>query len=75
MFGYKDIHNNIKIDAKFRSCRNFRYGLAVVYLPYEDKGDFTEMVNTAGVIDTNGNLIFSDFSVVQDYNEKGLTWA
>ena len=79
LFGYKDYKGKIKIEAKYDYCHSFRNGLAVVNInkkteEISDAG-ITDRVNSTAVIDTNGNLIASEFTAVNDYGKNGLTWA
>lgn len=82
LFGYKDIKGNIIIEPKYKLCRMFCNGVAVVkYEKDQLKTDsisdssITESLNSKGVIDTDGNMVVTDYAVINDYNKDGLTWA
>ena len=75
LFGYKDANGKVKIEANYRSCHQFCDGVAVVRDIKKPINDIGEMLNNAGVIDTDGHLIVSDYTHIQNYNNKGLTWA
>lgn len=82
LFGYKDIEGNIKIEPKYEFCRMFSNGVAVVkYKKDQEKNDkisdssITESLNSTGVIDVNGNMVVTDYAIINDYNKDGLTWA
>lgn len=80
LFGYKDIQGNIIIEAQYDYCHNFKRGVAVVN--YRNKAldnvtdfDITEGLNCSGIIDTNGNLLAKDFTMINDMGNNGRTWA
>lgn len=82
LFGYKDIEGNIKIEPKYEFCRMFSNGVAVVkYKKDQEKNDKisdssnTVSLNSTGVIDVNGNMVVTDYAIINDYNKDGLTWA
>lgn len=82
LFGYKDIEGNIRIKPKYEFCRMFSNGVAVVkYKKDQEKNDkisdssITELLNSTGVIDVNGNMVVTDYAKINDYNKDGLTWA
>lgn len=80
LFGYKDIKGDIKIEAKYDLCRMFNNGVAVVEynkdLKKTDKiSDSSITLNNKGVIDVNGNMVVTDYAIINDYNKEGLTWA
>lgn len=82
LFGYKDIKGDIKIEAKYKLCRMFNNGVAVVKYTKDlgkiDKisdSSITESLNSKGVIDVNGNMVVTDYAIINDYNTEGLTWA
>lgn len=82
LFGYKDIEGNIRIEPKYEYCRMFSNGVAVVkYKKDQEKNDkisdssITELLNSTGVIDVNGNMVVTDYAKINDYNKDGLTWA
>ena len=82
LFGYKDIEGNVKIEAKYELCRMFNNGVAVVKYKKDQENidkisdsSITESLNSTGVIDINGNLIVTDYAIINDFNKDGLTWA
>ena len=79
LFGYKDIKSDIKIEAKYESCRMFNNKVAVVRYKKDpgkiDDSSITEYMNSIGVIDVNGNLVVTDYAIIDDYNNNGTTWA
>ena len=75
LFGYKDINGNIKIDAKYSSCRYFNDGAAIVRFKRGANVDFSEMLNCCGVINTAGDSVFSGYTMIQDFRNDGMTWA
>ena len=82
LFGYKDIEGNVKIKAKYELCRMFNNGVAVVKYKKEQEdldkisdSSITESINSKGVIDVYGNLVVTDYAIINDYYKDGLTWA
>ena len=72
----------LKIEAKYKLCRMFNNGVAVVKYTKDlgkiDKisdSSITESLNSKGVIDVNGNMVVTDYAIINDYNTEGLTWA
>lgn len=84
LFGYKDINNNIVIDAQFGVGREFHNGVAIVRMPthealvrdyYSDTVYFRGL-NTWGAVNTSGEMLVDyDYFFIQDYIDDGTTWA
>lgn len=65
VWGYIDIHNNLKIDYKFSKAESFSDGLAVVSLYDKEKG-----LNKYFYIDKNGNQAFEGvFEYATNFSE------
>jgi hypothetical protein len=75
LYGYKDNQGNIKIEAKYRFCHEFRDGVAVVKFDIKDTNDYNNLLNSYGIVDTMGNIVASDYTHINDFGENGLTWA
>lgn len=84
LFGYKDINNNVIIDAQYDVGREFHNGVAVIRMStYEALANnyyldtiYLRGLNVWGAINTSGERVVDfEYFYIQDYLDDGTTWA